>query len=456
MSGPSIENEELAELLWSLYTKALDSINHVPIDRERTFVEGSNAPQIVFAPQMESLEMRPLFWDDYEEFDQIVENLVDCDYYPHDRHDLEEKDDIPVEGQILGDVIDGVWRGYLRNSELIGGEEKETFVEVFSDFEKYYRSERVPFRARGVIEHLHLDADEVELQPNLRLRSPTSYDKNWMVDNHYSMSDFRRSYTAQTIVECEFEDKKEAIQRTEYDRQTFERVETALRLFQPRATPELVYLRSEPKLKYTSSLTHGSSVLLRKSGIRYNLCEIDQSESEEFADFYHRYGVLLRTESDDGEFSRPLRRFRAMGDKHEEEDCIVDCVIALEGTLLDGMQNSSIRFRLGLRGGMLLDGRLHYSREEIREYLETLYYARGEIVHSDKQLERVLDEIADSEDYSIQWTETPSPRDYVQQARRFLAEVLLAYMDARIDRDTSIIDVNNGMDDAARNATYSP
>ena len=54
--------------------------------------------------------------------------------------------------------------------------------------------------------------------------------------------------------------------------------------------------------------------------------------------------------------------------KTNVEDRIVDCAIALEGTLLQDINlRSSLTFRMVLRSGILLDNRIRFDRPTIRE-----------------------------------------------------------------------------------------
>lgn len=70
----------------------------------------------------------------------------------------------------------------------------------------------------------------------------------------------------------------------------------------------------------------------------------------------------------------------------------MDCAIALEGTLLQDINpGSSLTFRLMLRSGLLLD-RIVEDRERVREFFRALYSARGDIVHSNKQLEKFIND----------------------------------------------------------------
>lgn len=457
-SNPDIDNEELADLLWSLYERAIERIDHIPLAYKQEFVEQEDGRRkmTVIQPRYRSLGIPAGPWREYEEAGEIVANLIDCDYFPASGDELEDEDN-PVRGRIYNDVIDWMWQSYLEQSSVIGEHDREAFLDVFRDFEDYHQSESVSFVGKAYLTNFHFDeVEEIEIHPHLRIRETSADDLNWLLEQEESLESALGPRGVSAVIECEFDHDKTRIGTMDYPKGVFQKVVTALRLYKPRSTPGFVYAYAEPTLKYTGSETVGSAVLQSSHRIYYNSCELSGSEGDEFADFYNTYQHLIRTESADGEYSRPLRRFNEMCRKGSEEDCIVDCAIALEGTLLDTLQSSSFTFRLGLRGGILLDGRLPYSRDEIRSFLEALYFARGEIVHSDLQMERILTKITNHDHYELATLDSPTEREYVQEARVFLAGVLREYMEANVAQGISIADVNREMDEAARNVTYSP
>lgn len=169
-----------------------------------------------------------------------------------------------------------------------------------------------------------------------------------------------------------------------------------------------------------------------------------------FSTFWDRYAPYFTDQ--DSHYDKPLVRFEEMFHKRRDEDAILDCLIALEGTLLRGTQGSSYIFRIGLRGSFLLDGsnRLSWNREKIRDFLSGLYAVRGEIVHQDRSLADAIDEVNNSE------LDNYSASDLAEEARVVFAKILLRYIDHDIDHGLSINEVNQDLDQAALDASYSP
>lgn len=443
----TFENPELAELLWTLFKKANSQIDSIPLERDLRYIEGEDGKPRVIHPDMNYFKFGPISWVDEPETEEIIQNLVDWELYPSSREDLEENEDSPVRGEILNDVIGWLWNAYLDNSELIGGNDKEAFVKVYNDFEKYHRSYKIPFIAKGIIQNFWMDEDVLELRSNLRIRSPTAADKNWIEDVYD-----RDMRGPAVIVECEYEQLK-GPPETDYPVRTFNNIITIIRLYEHTASAELIYGRSDPNLTYSGSNAVTSILRDRDAKPPFRILGLDKASCSEFVEFYKRYQQV--TKSEGNRLSRPIRRYNSMFEKYQKEDNLVDCVVAIEGTLLDGIKDASISFRLRLRGGMLLDGRVKYDREQIRDFLKSLYFARSEIVHSDTPLSQILDEIENRKDYSITFIDSPKEREYLDTARYFLSEILLAYMDAYVDHGIKFPDVNNKMDKAALNAKYN-
>ena len=168
-----------------------------------------------------------------------------------------------------------------------------------------------------------------------------------------------------------------------------------------------------------------------------------------FSTFWSDYASYFTNQ--DSNYDKPLVRFEEMFHKRRDEDAILDCLIALEGTLLRGTQGSSYTFRIGLRGSLLLDGsnRISWSREKIRNFLSGLYAVRGEIVHQDRSLAEAISEVDNSE------LNNYNASQLADEARRVFANILLRYIDHDITHGLSIDEVNTRLDQAALGASYS-
>jgi len=180
---------------------------------------------------------------------------------------------------------------------------------------------------------------------------------------------------------------------------------------------------------------------------------LSEDRVTEFKSFWNRYVNLLS--EGDNQFVRPLLRFEEMFRKGREEDQLLDCLIALERTLLtDTSQASSYTFRMGVRAGILLDESQRdsdWTRNMTYEFFRELYGIRGDIVHNDITVYRALEAIDDSVVGELE-----SPSQLLALSRELLANILLRYMDHKIDHGMSIHETNQAIDRAVKHADYSP
>jgi hypothetical protein len=181
--------------------------------------------------------------------------------------------------------------------------------------------------------------------------------------------------------------------------------------------------------------------------------ELQSNERDEFSEFWRRYKNKLNTESDDNT-SKSIRRYNEMYRKTNFEDQVVDCAIALEGTLLQDVNpGSSITFRMMLRSGLLLDEAVSFDRKTVRELFKSIYAARGDIVHKNSQLEEVIEK-NDIFELDVFDKDRDRPDDFVEVIRILLARILLRYIQKEVDEGKSVAEVNQEIDTAALNAEY--
>jgi hypothetical protein len=126
----------------------------------------------------------------------------------------------------------------------------------------------------------------------------------------------------------------------------------------------------------------------------------------------------------------------------------VDAVIVFEGLLQKGVEIGGLGTTMALIGSILLDGRTGRTREELRSFFRSLYFARGEIVHKDAK----WDSITDSDDFNPVGDDDPSIHEFVEETRNVISQTLLAYMDQHARNDRSIGDTNLLIYNAMRNA----
>lgn len=445
-------NEEVYEAFRDFFRKLISdvSLEKIPIQYKRLKTKKGETQELVVEPVYRGIESFGRHNNRYENIDRVVETLLNADYYPH-THEHFDDNDIPVEGKIINDLLDTFWNLYIRNTEVLVEFDELAFDWVFEKMEEYLMYDKIPYRAWVFLQNFRMESEVLKITENLRIREIEQKDTERVSENKHPVETYLGNPMYPTyILECEHTAPKSPYNVREYPEMEFDRVETALRLFKPQGTPEYHRGFVEPDIPFVAAQTVRASIHSGRSGIRHNVCELDREEESDFVKFFLDHNSLIKTETD-GMFSRCLRRLNQMNEKSNDADCIVDCAIAFEETILKTVtQDTSFTFRLGLRGSLLLDNRVEYDRDEIRSFFKALYHARGKIVHSDKPLSEIVEE----EDFELETTSGLDSRGFVQHARAFLAEVIKEYMRNRTYRGISIGDLNEEMDQAVYEAKY--
>lgn len=115
-------------------------------------------------------------------------------------------------------------------------------------------------------------------------------------------------------------------------------------------------------------------------------------EDEDVRTFETLYRAVRRvtTEERFKDLRFPIRRLRAASARNQQEDQLVDCVIALERLLACDASNLEVTFRFRLRGAALLPESFGTVAER-QELMKRLYTSRSNVVHGRATEEEVAD-----------------------------------------------------------------
>lgn len=309
---------------------------------------------------------------------------------------------------------------------------------------------------------------KIELEPDLPIVN--RYDKEWV--SHIEISELTPTeiasiYTfenARKIGEAGAHDeasyaikiKMNGSPSATNDNQVRAAVVTALRLLKPQEPAvhgDKLYRLLPGSLNYREGIIDVQSASPAMSTPlpphSKNTYELDSHDKKDLENFWSTYNNILNIESGRN-IAKSLRRYNEMHQKPNLEDQVVDCAIALEGTLLQDINpGSSLTFRLMLRSGLLLD-KIVVDRKRTMDFFRALYRARGDIVHSNKQLEEIIDD----GQFDFLGENGSTPREIVKTSQYLLAYILRLYMKKEVEDGKSIAEVNQEMDTAALNANY--
>lgn len=154
-------------------------------------------------------------------------------------------------------------------------------------------------------------------------------------------------------------------------------------------------------------------------------CELAESEVPRLLETYARL-----VGADEGKAHEAMRiavdRFNRSYTRSSHEDAIIDLTIALEATLLHGLEDE-LTYRLASRGAALL-GR---NTKDVFSRLKRLYSMRSKIVHEGLTLEKQL--------------KGGTPAEFVEGARAIVRDVLVEYV-RRLGTQTDLRQVNQDLD----------
>ena len=112
-------------------------------------------------------------------------------------------------------------------------------------------------------------------------------------------------------------------------------------------------------------------------GLSYKLNKTEENELKGFWKFIKE----VKIGDIDKNINLAIRRFNSAYEKKNDEDRMIDFVIALESLFSKkGERNIPLRFKLGLRTSLLL-GKNTQEREIIKQEIQEIYDARSSMVH---------------------------------------------------------------------------
>lgn len=169
--------------------------------------------------------------------------------------------------------------------------------------------------------------------------------------------------------------------------------------------------------------------------------ELDSGGLDDFPEFWTRYGDNIT-----GYGANPvpiaISRLSQTYQKQAIEDRLLDLVIALETTVIHQIQQGeSYRFRMPVRGAILLSGHDEWPRNETWELLRDAYDARSAVVHAGKTVASALD------------LDKSEARDFVLDIREVVCLLLVEYIQASLD-GTSVTELNRRVDEVLKEAPW--
>lgn len=420
-------------------------IDQVPLQRKRKFRDEDYADSSYYdtiVPNKEALRHSFARFDFVDGYEEVEDALNSCSFY-----DIGKTPEAAAYDYTLSEFFQAI----IDRSPAIGEFDQDTFDDVYQDFVRFHTADKIPMRAWTYLFGFDIPVTEIDIDPRFTIRKMNASERESIYDkmqNKANQWPIRRDDVYQNcVIEYRFEQSNADALRTRHDHaeSQLDRLLTAIRVFQPDGTVNTGHLFIESTWDYTEGTTGMNVIKRRKYGGR-EFCEFTPGECDRFPEFFHAVESAVKTESD-GAFTSPLTRLNESHEKFSVEDRVLSCAIGFENLIMSGEKSGSYSFRLQLRPSILLKNIVCETTDRVRKFFKSMYHARGEIVHSDRELNDIMDDDAfefESEGYGSV--------EFAADAQYFLGITIQTYMLYDMVTDIPIQKLNQRIEDAAFSA----
>jgi hypothetical protein len=328
--------------------------------------------------------------------------------------------------------------------------DEDLFITVYDSYVGYWKQRETERAVVVPLAGFDADFDRLELDDTLSIEPLMRSEKNRILSTFTPAYHAAHLGQASYAIKTRFREKRRVARSPSYWRPWVEAALTALRLTFEGTVGAYKICKYELDKPYIVSVG-GIGTFLRKyvlprTDIRDRL-HIDEplqfkfEQEAEFIELYQSLAHLLRQREERKHQSLffALDRFNKAFSRTEDEDRIVDLVIALEGTLLSDNPRGELKKTAGLRAAALLAERMR--AEEAHEVVHVLYKARSSIVHRGQTLR----DIANGAGY-IKTGDIQIEHDELLSRATSVVRKLLAEFVQRLDEDTRPRDIAKGLD----------
>jgi hypothetical protein len=281
----------------------------------------------------------------------------------------------------------------------------QRFDREYSSFEEAFYGDKLQYTALALLQGLSMEDAVVRLSESLEIRRLT---KEEVEPYRTSRSAWRDEWCAiraryevskrigdNPLDKFPVENRYELIQKERaVEEEAHERIEDvidALRLYGKVTVFHSGIIHLPPRWLFTGSYSVPNRVL-GEAGISFTFGS--EGDVEHFPQFWHK----LESQKVKKELSTAVRRFSYSCVRHQNEDKIIDLMIAAEALFLHGTREGEKRFRLALRAARFL-GEDAAKQKEIYDRFKKAYDFRSKLVHggSAPALRRLKGEITESD-----------------------------------------------------------
>lgn len=261
-------------------------------------------------------------------------------------------------------------RYLVKNGEI--GYNEEIFNQTYEEFEDYLQSDSIEYRGLAVLDGFDMVPEKLSLTSDLHIRELSEGERSRLRRfTHRSQSPggfygIEKKYTVDKFGEERLETAANAVND----------VILALRLFDKKGDISYTGLVTEPLSPFhieTNPQFRGG--LRQFYGSPYKL---DEQEAEEFVAFWENIGEYLGEAPES--YRIAINKFSTSFKRRNENDRLLDSVIALEAMYLKSSETQEMSYRLAQRGALLLSETKEESKG-VQKILRDSYNQRSNLVH---------------------------------------------------------------------------
>lgn len=321
----------------------------------------------------ESMKSR---WIDLPEYNECIASFKSSSLYKKElglakQEGVVEDVDKPEE-HIKQDSLPRIFYRYLELNQDFSFNEKK-FKQTYAEFERYLKSEQITYNSKAILWGFSMQNDEVELEDGLSIQKVSKSEVKGSPPHYLLEVEDKENIPAmvQTHKVNKFGDLS-----PEDAMETFKNVVLALRLFD---------ISGDVGIRFA---TTNSTSIFKKENRRVRVADshrffdeeysMDSEDCERFSDFYSSMKNQIREPPET--YRIALDKFSNSFKRYNENDRLLDSVIALEALYLKAGEQQEMSFRLSQRGAILLaDGDSEPS--DIKKRLKDAYDTRSTLVH---------------------------------------------------------------------------
>ncbi|WP_311170628.1 HEPN domain-containing protein [Halobellus ordinarius] len=366
--------ESVLNIVSSLPNTDLENRRTVPQPQEGSFVE-TNAQDIDVGKAKQLAES--IAWEEFPGYSECESAFEISDLYSKEAGyavDMGVIEDIDTQDKLVKEnsLPKFLTRYLIKNGELEYDEEK--LEQTYTEFEDYLKSDSIKYRGTALLSGFEMEPEELELGSDLKMREIGEDEKRDLLR-------YGRAYRTQTpggyyVIEKTYTVNKFEGSRRGPATESFHNLILGLRLFDIEGDVGYTAYTVEPQSPF--HIEANPRAVGHVTPIYGKPYQLQEDNAEDFVEFWRKIGKYLSSPPES--YRIAIDKFSTSFNRTNENDRLLDSVIALEAIYLKSTETQEMSYRLSQRGALLL-GNTKDEAKEIQSTLRDAYNHRSSLVH---------------------------------------------------------------------------